>query len=230
MKKTDRNGILAASAGRDRTVQIYGVGKSSLELVQTMDQHSSAVNKVLFNAQQQMLYSLSSDRTVVISYMVTRGSSSAFVQLRTLNFKHSPTSMALMPELPESLYVATIDKQLHHYIAVDGRLQRSVRLSDEGTSVTMDGFILQKLAMDGRSHDVAIGFSAMDKSIRIQDTIGGSTIARGLGHAENISDIYVAEETKAGIQEYTVVTSSSDGAVCARHFPSTMIEIDVHHC
>ena len=214
IRVTDKYGTIVASAGRDRMIQIFWVKASKLELIQTIDHHGSSVNKLLMLEGDSLLLSLSSDRTVTVNLMVAGEASPAFVHQRTLSFKHSPLAMAVTPGASEFLYVTTADKQLHRYSLMTGQLQQSVRIVDNHRPITMDAMLVQRNDLDGRLHDLLVGYSATDRSIRVQENIGGSGLAKEFGHSDCISSICVLRKVDAAsTSTYTVVTSSVDGSV-----------------
>lgn len=116
------NMLLAASAGRDRTVQVFYQYKYANEsnkanpwqLLQTLEEHVGAVTGVMFSTDGKRLISRSSDRTVVIrEFLISnaiigeetsdsdrRGNDliSGFLLMRTIMLKASPVAMTLQYE------------------------------------------------------------------------------------------------------------------------------------
>ena len=111
--------ILAASAGRDRTVQIFSrpgskdksANAPSWQILQTLEEHVGAVTGLMFSMDGKRLISRSSDRTVVIREYVTSTTEvksegndgdissdatiSGFLVVRTVTLKASPVAMTL---------------------------------------------------------------------------------------------------------------------------------------
>ena len=114
--------LLAASAGRDRTVQVFYQSKSAKEnnkttswqILQTLEEHVGAVTGLMFSTDGKRLISRSSDRTVVIREYITSNATiseevdesdrssndpiSGFLLMRTLVLKASPVAMTLQYE------------------------------------------------------------------------------------------------------------------------------------
>ena len=114
--------LLAASAGRDRTVQIFCQYKNLKEsnstnpwqILQTLEEHVGAVTGLMFSTDGKRLISRSSDRTVVIREHVTSTACtgeegedsdqisskhiSGFLLMRTIMLKASPVAMTLQYE------------------------------------------------------------------------------------------------------------------------------------
>ena len=215
-------------------VQIFRKIDQNLELIQTIDQHGSSVNQLCFSRAQDVLLSLSSDRTVVFSSMIEHGDSIAFVNIRTLTFKQSPLTMAVVTGKTEMLLVATTDKQLHRYQSATGQLESCVRLLDGNLPITIDTMVAHcrrgELQEEGGGKekfcDSLIAFSTTDRSIRLHSLESGSTLAKVPGHSESVSGICVVDYLNDHKLASTAVTCSFDGSVRKILFLRVLSSID----
>ena len=121
--------------------------------------------------------------------------------------------MALNSQVPESLIVATADKQLHRYSTASGQLKNVVRTTDTHLPITMDAMTAHILRADEKWSSVLIGYSATDRSIRVQDVESGATLAKGYGHSESISAVCILDKAHLNDSTTTIITSSLDGSV-----------------
>ncbi|KAL6710733.1 hypothetical protein ACN47E_007790 [Coniothyrium glycines] len=210
--------IFIACASRDRTVQVFTRSNSVWDLMQTLDEHVGAVNGVSFSHNGKRLVSSSSDRSLVVRELVSRGDDSdtmrAFVMLRAMMLKASPVSMAWDADQPDALLISTIDRQVHKYDTQNGQCLISFRTCDtEGG----DAVVLSSLVHipRGWSSPLIAGVSSTDKSIRIYDD-NGTLLARDWGHTEGVSDIALVR-TAPGLgdkmNEKTLVTVAVDGTI-----------------
>ena len=156
----DSKMLLAASAGRDRTIQVFrclkhdrrGDENVSWHLLQTLEDHVGAVTGLLFSNDGQHLISRSSDRTVVVRKFASssphketdetsdgtdRDSISGFLIDYTITLKASPVAMALEVQddsegvkKEEKLWVSTIDRHLHRYKFRNGHSLSSFKVAD----------------------------------------------------------------------------------------------------
>lgn len=136
---------LIATASRDRMVQLFA-WHDSLALLQTMDEHAAAVTGLTVAGNGDMLLSCSTDRTVVVREAVLRveddPTSVAFIILRTITLKSSPSSMCLGAEQDE-LLVAAVDRTVGKYSIKNGQAGFSFKCSDaEGGEATAMSKIL----------------------------------------------------------------------------------------
>ena len=205
-----------ACASRDRTVQIVTKKNESWDLLQTLDEHVGAVTGILFSKDGQRLVSCSSDRTLVVRELVSRDESgeavSAFLIMRTVVLKATPTSLAWDVDQEDVLWVSTIDRQIHRFDLRNGQCLCSFRATD---SEGGDAVVLSSLVHVGRLQGGLIaGVSSTDKSIRIyEDT--GALVARDWGHTEGVTDIALATAPKTDEEpgKQSLVTVAADGTI-----------------
>ncbi|KAL9123275.1 MAG: hypothetical protein Q9187_000183 [Circinaria calcarea] len=206
---------LVATCGRDRTVQVFRMLSFRLDLLQTIDQHSSAVNAILFLPGGVSLLSSSSDRTIIIHSLAAAADSLAYIPMRVITLKSSPISMSLAPDSPRTLRVSALDRQIHQYDIASGRHIHSMKMIDDDNNESVLLNNLLSLDVEGPRGlaRLMIGVSS-DKSIRVYDRDTGSLIAKEYGHSEGISGIEIVQHiTKEDCPEYRVVTTGMDGTV-----------------
>ncbi|KAJ5363433.1 uncharacterized protein N7496_009146 [Penicillium cataractarum] len=190
---------LVASSGRDRMVQLFQKTDSTLELVQTMDDHVGAVGQIMFLNEGEKLLSSSGDRTILIRDRATRdedsGTSTAYLITRVITMKSSPISMALCPDDSNILFVSTMDRCISKFDIPSGRQLHSFRALD---SETNDAVIMSSLTVTseipGQSPKLLIGVSSTDKSIRVYDLEKDSLLTGEFGHTEGVSDALLLEQ------------------------------------
>ena len=191
---------LVATASRDRTVQLFAWTEERLDLLQTMDEHAAAVTGLLPMSAGRLLLSCSSDRSIVVREAVHRDSdprSLAYVMLRAITLRSSPTAMCVGPT-DEEILVATLDRSIAQHHVRNGRAGPHFKCSDtDGGEAAAISRILYEIALNGNPTIVAV--SSGDKSVRLY-TEYGSLIARDWGHTEGITDVAVvrARDDAAG--------------------------------
>lgn len=184
-----KGGKLLATSSRDRTVQVFTWKDSTLALLQTLDEHAGAVTGLLFAKEGAQLLSCSADRTVVIREAILRAEndpqSIAFMMLRTITMKSTPTSMCLTP-YEDTLLVSTIDRCIGKFNTRNGQAGFSFKCSDgEGGEAAVMSKIVH---VTNTGSPVIAGVSSSDKSIRLY-TEYGMLLARDWGHTEGITDV-----------------------------------------
>lgn len=212
---------MIASSSRDRTVQLlswrpctteYGPQAWRLEILQTLDEHVSAVTGVCFSSSGDKLISMSSDRTIVIrlAAMSSDRPNPIFIPLRTIMLKTTPLAIDVDDHMTNTLLASTIDRQVLTFDLTSGDRTGSFRTSeaDGGESVILNA--IGRISMDSKSVLIAGGSSA-DKSVRLYDA-SGRLLARDYGHTESITGVLVI--TKPGdATTKTLVTAASDGTI-----------------
>ncbi|KAM0688872.1 hypothetical protein Q7P36_010947 [Cladosporium allicinum] len=178
-----------ATAGRDRMSQLFMWKSGQLSLQQTMDEHAGAVTGILFQDGERRLITHSADRSVVVREIMFREEgnveSVAFVMLRAITVKTSPTSMCLTGD--DELLIATVDRCIGRYRIKNGQCITSFKCSDaDGGEAAVISKVLYAPSLNG-SPAIA-GVASSDKSVRLY-TEQGSLIARDWGHTEGITDV-----------------------------------------
>ncbi|KAF2200501.1 WD domain-containing protein [Delitschia confertaspora ATCC 74209] len=207
-----------ACSGRDRTVQVFIRRSGSWDLLQTLDEHVGAVTRVLFSRDGTRLVSSSSDRTLVVRELVSREEQGetirAFIILRTVVLKTTPTSLAWDVENDDMLWVSTIDRHIHKYDLRNAQSLSNFRATD---SEGGDAVVLSSLVHLRRPQGALIaGVSSTDKSVRIYDE-SGSLLARDWGHTEGVTDIALVITKKSDDDDTpeskSLVTVAADGTI-----------------
>jgi hypothetical protein len=200
-----------ATAGRDRMSQLFMWKKGQLSLLQTMDEHAGAVTGVLFEEDERRLITHSSDRSVVVRETMFREEgnveSLAFVMLRAITVKASPTSMCLTGN--DELLIATVDRCIGKYKIKNGQCTSSFKCSDaDGGEAAVMSKVLYASSLNG-SPAIA-GVASSDKSVRMY-TEYGSLIARDWGHTEGITDVALlpADDNCSSSRLVTVAADST---------------------
>ncbi|KAF2668276.1 WD40 repeat-like protein [Microthyrium microscopicum] len=210
---------LVASCGRDRTVQVFRRTTHGWELQQTLDEHVGAVTGLVFTADGKQLISCSSDRTVVVREGLCRTENgellTAFVILRTITLKATPTSMALLTDRNDSLFISTIDRNIFKYNLLTGHQMNSFKASDsEGGDAVVLSSLIHLTSVNGSN--ILAGVSSTDKSLRLYDE-NGSILGKDWGHTEGITDITIistkVKPKSNDIIKKCLVTVAVDGTV-----------------
>ncbi|MCJ1472159.1 hypothetical protein MMC13_000806 [Lambiella insularis] len=209
--------VLIATCGRDRTIQIFRREPSDLDLIQTIDQHTSSINQLRFLDDGSALLSSSSDRTVVMHTLATADRSMAYISTRIIVLKSTPLSMVIDPKDPNILVVSALDKQIHKFELSSGQQKQTMRLTDKESNELVPLMCLVACLVTGSetSSSVLIGGSPMDKSIRIHDAMTGTIISKAYGHSERISDLAIIcrGEGPDGRPLYAIISTSLDKTI-----------------
>ena len=208
---------IVVSCARDRTVQVFQKTSETWGLMQTLDDHTASISKVLLLENGTRLLSCSTDRTVVVRELVQRETDgtlvSAYVPIRTLVLKASVIHMTQVSESLPHLIVSSMDRQVQKFDVNTGKVLHSFRTTDDtGDAVVMDCISLSKERTGGRR--ILAGVATTDKSIRLYD-LNGNLIDKEWGHTEGVTDVALLEtgseenETDAMI----VISTGTDGTV-----------------
>jgi WD40 repeat protein len=199
-----------ATAGRDRMSQLFMWKSGQLSLQQTMDEHAGAVTGVLFQDEERRLITHSADRSIVVREVMFREEgnieSLAFVMLRAITVKTSPTSMCLTGD--DELLIATVDRCIGRYRIKNGQCVTSFKCSDaDGGEAAVISKVLYAPSLNG-SPAIA-GVASSDKSVRLY-TESGSLIARDWGHTEGITDaVYIPADGTCSTARLVTVAADS---------------------
>lgn len=209
---------LAASSGRDRTIQIFRVSKNECSLKQSLiNEHAGPIRQVEFTQSGSILVSMSSDRTLVIHQRVTRTDDSvAFVSTRTIHLKASPASMTLLPNTSSSLLLSTMDRCVRKISIAEGNTTQTFKTADSSNSesVTLSRLTMGTLEGHSSRTTVLAGFSSADGSIRLYDVESGSLLALIRGQTA-VSDLALVQisETGGTMKTRLVSTGGSDRTI-----------------
>jgi WD40 repeat protein len=206
-----------STSSRDRTVQVFLKDNDSWDLLQTLDEHVSAVTSVLFSPTGSKLISISADRTVVVRETVNREidgkMETAFIVMRVITLKAAPVAMYLDPQQDDILLVSTIDRQIHRCDLETGQTISSFKVSDSdgGDAVVLSSLIC---IPSQKGNPLLAGLSSTDKSVRLYDD-GGYLLKRDWGHTEGVTDItFVSVGSKEDeVDNQYLVTVATDGTI-----------------
>ena len=212
------------SAGRDRIVQVFERKRGNTVLTQTLDEHVSVVNGLLFTLQEARLLSCSFDRTIVIRDRYIQENdgdiTSAFVISKTINLKAAPVAMKLM-DGDSSLLVSSTDRSVMIY---DMELQKARHTFKASDTENGDPVVLSALGHWQSLHRPSLiaGVSSTDKSIRLYQE-DGTLVGRDWGHTEGVTDLAIVCEDD-NHEKACIVTVAADGTIflwAASHDHST---------
>jgi len=209
-------------------VQVFELRSSELSLVQTIDQHGSSVNQVLFQDGGSTLLSSSSDRTIITHTLVLAEDSMAYIPTRIITLKFTPLSMCTAWNDPTVLVVSSTDKQVYKYEVNTGRQIQGIHLTDNDNneSLLLDSIVTRTISPTGENL-IVIGVSSTDKSLRVIDLESGMTIAKEYGHSEGISGVAVMKKDEEGDDSgYTLISTGLDGTVMLWDLSQTTISAD----
>ncbi|KAJ5739183.1 hypothetical protein N7533_011967 [Penicillium manginii] len=215
---TDDDSCLIASAGRDRMVQLFEKSGSSVDLIQTMDDHVGAVNQLMFMNDGERLLSSSADRTILVRDRATRdedgATSVAYLITRVITLKASPISMTFCPDDPNMLYVSTMDRCISKFDIPSGRQIHCFKASDsEATDAVIMSALTVTSEIPGQCPKLLLGVSGTDKSIRVYDLERDQLLTGEFGHTEGVSDALLLEES-----------DPNDGSIIKRNLVSAGID------
>ena len=177
--------------------------------------------------------SSSADRTVIIRDRISRDcdgrNSSAFLTVRVVTLKASPTSIALLRNDTNTLIVSTTDRHVLRINALTGAILDFFKVSDPDSDDTVS---LNRIAVSGTYPDapsqLLIGYSSNDKSVRVYDLQKNLLLTRESGHTEGISDLALIEQEDeiGGSTQCTVVSTGLDGTIMIwdlKHQPQSSV-------
>lgn len=207
------NTVHIATCGRDRFVQFLRHTSSGLELLQTLDEHVSAVSQVIFSKDGETLVSSSSDRNIIIRHAVrpSMDASPVFIKTRSIALKTTPMSMAFDTSRDNLLLLSSADRHLQTYDILTCNLLTDFKAFDADGTETAG---LNAITSCSRSEDITLvaGVSNTDKSVRVYDD-SGRLLACEYGHADGISSIALVKCGQTSDQTVSLVTVAVDGTV-----------------
>nr|POE90617.1 mitogen-activated protein kinase-binding protein 1 [Quercus suber] len=210
----DSGATFIVTASRDRTIQLFAWHSQRLDLLQTMDEHAAAVTGLLITSDQKRLLSCSTDRSVAVREAMVRDErdplSVAFVFVRALTLKSSPTSMCFASQ-PDVILIAAMDKTIGSYNIKSGQAGFGFKCSDaESGEAAIASRVLYAPSLNGNPTIMAA--SSSDKSIRLYSEFG-TLIARDWGHTEGITDIALLPNTASDSRSSTLITVAADSTI-----------------
>ncbi|KAL8820855.1 MAG: hypothetical protein Q9223_001011 [Gallowayella weberi] len=213
----DERDSLAASCGRDRTIQIFRISTKECFLEQSLiNEHAGPIRKVQFAENGSILASMSSDRTIVFHRKVLRTDNSiAFVSTSIINLKACPTSMSLFPGVTSCLVVSAMDRCVRKISIGEGNITHTFKTFDtaNGESVTLSRLTMGTLDQQFSGMNVLAGFSSADGLIRLYDVEMGSLLAVVQGQS-TVSDLALAQVSDSNENTTTrLISTGFDGTI-----------------
>lgn len=192
----------------------------SIELLQTMDDHVGAVGQILFSNEGARLLSCSADRTVIVRERVMRegelSTSIAFIGMKVITLRSSPTSMSLVPGEDNIVVASTMDRQILKLDLSSGTQVEAFKVMDSESEETA---IMSSIHVSNQATSdcprLLVGSSSTDKSIRVYDYDQNILLTRESSHTEGISGLAMREEVDAttGMKTRTVFSTGLDGTI-----------------
>ncbi|KAL9578226.1 MAG: hypothetical protein Q9212_005849 [Teloschistes hypoglaucus] len=233
LQKVEGGDPVAASCGKDRTIQVFRISRNECLLQQSMvNEHAGPIRKVRLTENANILVSMSSDRTIVLHHKVLRTDDSiAFVSIKVITLKASPVTMSLVPGISPTLLVSTADRCIRTISLTQGKVIDSFKTADRSGG---EPVVLSRLSV-GASHqlsahgNVVAGFSSVDGSIRLYNTESGLLLAAVQGQTV-ISDLAIAEapDHDDGICS-KVVSAGVDGTTTVWRLTSSLSHRGLQH-
>lgn len=180
-------------------VQLFQKNESTLQLIQTMDEHVGAVGQLRFINDGEKLLSCSADRTVIIRERATREDGGAtciaYLISRVITLKSSPVSMAFCPDDTNILYLSTMDRLVFKFDIPTGRQLHNFRASDsDANDAVIMGSLTVTSEIPGQCPRLLVGVSSTDKSIRVYDLDKDQLLTGEFGHTEGVTDALLLED------------------------------------
>ena len=222
--KGDINGIASAktglhhlicTCGRDRTLQLFESSSSTMNLLQTLDDHAASVTDVMFLNDASTLISVSSDRTVLVRKAACgEDGSLAFLPVRVITLKASPVSLAIVPFQANVVVLSTLDRQIHKFDISSGRLLQNFKAYDALTndSVLLNSLQVATINSGATDTSVILAASSTDKSIRLHDYETGALLTHELGQ-KAVATVKLLQEHHTKNTINSLISCGLDGTV-----------------
>lgn len=233
VKNLEGNDSIAASCGRDRTIQIFRVSRDECLLQQSLvNEHAGPIRKLELANNATILVSMSSDRTIIIHSKVLRSDESiAFVSTKIITLKASPTAMSLLPAVKQSILVSAMDRCVRRISLAQGDTTHTFKTSDQphGESVVLSRLSVGNSSQGLASEVLLAGFSSADGSIRLYTVETGLLIAVVQGQTA-VSDLALTEASEDPSDTGTrIVSTAFDGTVTVWKLVTTSQHLDTNH-
>lgn len=195
-----RDGTLF-TCSRDRTMQVFTLSDSTLELQQTIVGHTANILKLIVT--DQRLYSCSADRSIGVHALA----GGVWTPLKSISLKSSPLDVTLVDN---ELIVICSDKQVYIYRTDKCELVRNYKCANSrGDGLSVTRLALGKFQYGGVKKDILVG-TCTDKSVRLFDHTTGGLLASEWGHSDGVSGLILRNPTPVSAE---IVTSGADGCL-----------------
>ncbi|KAJ3085934.1 hypothetical protein HK102_013673 [Quaeritorhiza haematococci] len=193
-----------ATASRDRLIHVFDVNR--LELIQTLDDHSSSITAIRFAEDGRRLISCAADKSIVFRQMADPMDDPEYITY------HNSTGRSTVYDMDiesSHKYIATVaqDRRLNVFSVNTGKPIRSYRpdpVEDPGLENGSGGGFI-KVSMDPAGLYAAT--SASDKCIRVFDFYTGVCVARVVGHSELITSVKFTQDCSR------LISTGGDGCI-----------------
>ncbi|KAI9659637.1 MAG: hypothetical protein M1831_003718 [Alyxoria varia] len=205
---------LAASASKDRMIQIFRRLDGKFELLQTLDDHIGSVSGICFSSDGKRLLSCSPDRSIILREAVTADvngqEGTYFLLYKTINLKSTPSSIQ-MAGSGDSFLVSTIDKHIHKYSLDSGTKITAFKTADQedGDAISLGSIVA--VPLPSKTSDCLAGVANADKSIRVY-TEEGTLIGLEYGHTEGLTGIALLTDPEDQARK-SLVSVATDGTI-----------------
>ena len=206
---------LVAMGSRDRTVQIFRFANAILELLQTVDGHSSSITDVLFLRDGNCLTTSSSDRTIMIHTLSEISETTVFAQSRIVSFKSTPMTFSAPAIDSENRFlVSCADKRIYKCNSSSGHQEESINPYDKnGEPVLLNHVSVHTVEGQGQT-SVIIGVSGAEKAIRVHDYHSGAELSCETAHVGGVSSYAsVCSKDKDGLLQHMIRTTGFDSTI-----------------
>lgn len=208
---------LAASCGRDRSIQIFLLIDQKCSLLQSkLNEHAGPIRRLEFAEKGCLLASMSLDRTVVLHSKVLRTDGSiAFISTKVINFKATPLDMCPLPDAAPTLLVSAVDRYIRKISITQGCITNTFKASDplNGEPAAMSRLSAVNLDEQPAGSIVFVGYSSADRSIRLYDLETGLLLALDYGQTA-ISDLAFVKASMPNGQVVTkIISTGHDGTI-----------------
>lgn len=186
----------------------------SLELLQTIDDHAAAVGDILFSEDGSHLFSISSDRTVIIRKLVRDDvQAMAYLCVKVITLKSSPVCFGLMLA-EEALMVSTLDRQIQKFDFRSGRLLSSFKATDPSTNDTIliTSLDSQNFGAGSEARVLLFGASSSDRVVQVHDCANGRLLFREQAQA-SLSSVTCLQQRDSNCVKTMLVSCGNDGTV-----------------
>ncbi|KAL8874513.1 MAG: hypothetical protein Q9174_000151 [Haloplaca sp. 1 TL-2023] len=217
LRNVEESISVAATCGRDRTIQIFKVSEDECSIQQSLlQEHAGSVRRLELANDASILASMSSDRTIVLHSQVLRSDGTlAFVATKTITLKASPTALSLSNGASYTLLVSTADRYVREISLTQGDNLRNFKTNEHphGESIVLNRISVTQASRGTADEVVLAGFSLTDGSVRVYDVETGLLTAAVQGQTA-ISDLAIANISEsAGDADIRIVSTAFDGTV-----------------
>eukprot|EP00828_Plagiopyla_frontata_P007889 TRINITY_DN13827_c0_g1_i2.p1 TRINITY_DN13827_c0_g1~~TRINITY_DN13827_c0_g1_i2.p1 ORF type:complete len:627 (+),score=118.11 TRINITY_DN13827_c0_g1_i2:301-2181(+) len=195
-----------ATGSRDRLIHIFVFQDNRLELLQSVDAHSAAVNSVRFcrGTEKLMLLSSAADKQFILQEW--KEDKKAFVKSKVdFDNKHKIFCIAVLGE--KNLVAVGQEKQISIWNMVKQELKTVIETKETDKS-TSKPFYLDNLRIALDSSGTFLAVSNQDKTVRIRDLSQSGAVIASTTIGNIVTGISFANATQQ------LITSTVEGFIC----------------